>query len=141
MKIFGTESKRLLAALVFVGFAMRALTPAGYMPAPIGADGPFALCPNSNPGVSAFLSQAAGTKGHHHGAHQHNAQATPGAESKTPWEYCKFGAASGAAAPITEIQSDLPFAATPLVAVLAVTIIRARPQHIVRVRGPPSVHL
>jgi hypothetical protein len=141
MKIFGTTSRHLVTGIVFVGFALRALTPAGYMPAPIGADGPFALCPNSNPGLSLILEQVAGPKAHHHGAHNHNAQETPGAENKAPWENCKFGAASGVVAPITEIQTDIAFAATPLVAALAVSIIRARPLRTVRVRGPPPVLL
>lgn len=141
MKVFGTDMRRWVAGFVFVGFALRALTPAGYMPAPFDADGPFALCPNSNPGLSQLLSHTAGTTAHHHSVHIHNAQATPGSESDAPWETCKFGAASGAAAPLSEIQTDLSYAETPFLAVLPVSIIRPRPLRAVRVRGPPSVHL
>jgi hypothetical protein len=141
MKTFGTNSRHWLAGIVFAGFVLRALTPAGYMPAPIGADGPFALCPNSNPGLSQLLSQVGGPKAHHHGAHDHNAQGTPGAENKAPWESCKFGAASGAAAPVADIRTDIPVAAPVLVATTIVTIIRAMPLRTIRVRGPPTVHL
>lgn len=91
--------------LVLAGIALRAVVPAGYMPAPIAEGLPFVLCPGAVPGLASLAGHGPHDRGHVHG----NEEAPPG-DSGT-WDVCPFGAVFGA--------SILPPELGPLIAWLA----------------------
>jgi len=88
------------ALLLCLFLAVRGLVPAGFMPAPLGAGGPYGLCHGN--GDSAMLLQWLQREYHqHHGGHHHDdATAHSFADN-----HCNFSAAAGlAAAPSAELQ-------------------------------------
>lgn len=91
------------ACLVFLGLAMRAVMPAGYMPAPLAEGGPFVLCPGGLSGANYFLADDDGK--HAHG-HDHGAE---GEDSAVAWEFCPTGFVSGQAALTADPAVAVPF--------------------------------
>jgi hypothetical protein len=121
------------AATLVAGLVLRALTPAGYMPAALADGTPFVLCPNSTPGAGYFLDRGhdAHSQHHHHGTDQ-----KPSADS--PWEFCPFGAAFAAAAPAPEMAPTIEPGGTSDPAVAPPVIPRSAPSRAFRARGPPA---
>jgi hypothetical protein len=120
----GNRRRQLLAALMLAAFAVRALVPAGFMPAGGGAFS-IEICPE---GFSAQpLSQLP------HGGHHH-----PGG-SPTHTEHCVFGSA-GASGPVRQLAAlgalallqHAP-AARFIAAPTAVRLV-----HLPQARGPPA---
>ncbi len=63
---------------------MRAIVPAGYMPAPIAEGLPFVLCPGGAPHLAL--------SGSHHGGDAGHGPAHDDADAASPaWEFCPFG--------------------------------------------------
>jgi hypothetical protein len=85
------STRRALLSLMLVAFAVRALVPEGFMPAP-GAPLALEICPEgSGPLASSYLAH------HHHG--------TPGAHG----EHCVFGSAgAGGPAPHSSAPHFVP---------------------------------
>ena len=99
MNLTSQRQRRWLASLLAVAFVLRALIPAGFMPA---GNGSLALqiCPEGFP--SALLASVAGAE---HAAHHPDASGTHHASGTLPhvhktWTagHCAFGAAAGAPA-------------------------------------------
>jgi len=115
----GNRRRQLLAALMLAAFAVRALVPAGFMPAGGGAFS-IEICPE---GFSAQLLP----HGHHH----------PGG-SPTHTEHCVFGSA-GASGPVRQLAAPGDVALlqhTPAArCIAAATAVRL--VHLPQARGPP----
>lgn len=117
----GNRGRQLLAALMLVAFAVRALVPAGFMPASGGAFS-IEICPEG------FAAQLLPHGGHH-----------PAGGSPTHTEHCVFGSA-GASGPLRQL------AALGAIALLqhapAARLIAAptavRLVHLPQARGPPA---
>lgn len=126
-----TRLRIVLAGLIFLSLAARALTPAGYMPGSVADGTPFVLCPNSTPGAGYFLERR--DNGHAH--HQHH-QGSDDTAADAPWEFCPFGVALTPGAPAAD---PLPPFLVPGHAATAapVVILRAGPSRAFRARGPP----
>lgn len=117
----GNRGRQLLAALMLAAFAVRALVPAGFMPASGGAFS-IEICPE---GFSAQLLR--------HGGHH------PAGGSPTRTEHCVFGSA-GASGPVRQLaalgaSALLPHApaARFIAAPTAVRLV-----HLPQARGPPA---
>lgn len=97
------HQQKLLSRILWLavaGVALRAIVPAGYMPAPLSEGLPFVLCPGSAP----YLSLP-GNK-HHGGDAGH---ASTGDDAASPaWEFCPFGVFFSQAAPATEHAALAP---------------------------------
>lgn len=119
-----------LATVLVAGLALRAITPAGYMPASLADGIPFVLCHNSTPGARVFLELARGEHAHHQGS-------TP-ESSTSAWDSCPFGVAFSAAAPAYDVVAALAFDATFETAVVTAVIPRSAPSRNFQARGPPS---
>jgi hypothetical protein len=116
-------TRKLIAGVMLLAFALRALVPQGYMPA---SDRPFMveICPEGFPAELLML----GGHHHHHG----------GPHSQT--DHCVFGTACASAPPsqLASITDRLPtgfVGAAPRVAVAA----SVRLVYLPHVRGPPSL--
>ena len=84
--------------------AMRAVVPAGYMPAPLAEGGPFVLCPGGLSGANYFLAPGDGEHAHHgHG------QGADGDDGAVGWEFCPTGFVSGLTALAAEPSFAVPF--------------------------------
>jgi hypothetical protein len=62
----GPRTDRLIGLAVLF-FSIRAVVPVGYMPAPIAAGGPFALCQGTSAATLAMLSMVESKHSMHHG--------------------------------------------------------------------------
>jgi hypothetical protein len=114
---------RLIAGVMLLAFALRALIPQGFMPA---SDRPFALeiCPEGFPAQLLML----GGHHHHHG----------GPHSQT--EHCVFGTACAPGPPmqialLTHRSLTRLLHAAPVITVAALV----RLVYLPHVRGPPSL--
>jgi len=145
-----------------LGLLCRALIPAGFMPAAIGAGGPVAVCHGGLAGeifLRLELAQrqsaetAAATSGHdghaeHAGHLDHGADGGPyepvAPETEVPaadhegWEHCPFGAAFGAALLAADVVVELPFLAHSLEVVESSLPVPYRAVSSYRARAPPS---
>jgi hypothetical protein len=130
---FARRYSRFLALTFLVlGMAVRALTPAGYMPGSLADGTPFVLCPGGTPGARWFLGQGTGHAAHHHG------HAAGGDESSdASWEYCPFGAAFAVAVASSEAALPGEFHGTTEIATTPVFPLHSREPAVVRARGPP----
>lgn len=116
----GNRGRQLLAALMLTAFAVRALVPAGFMPA--GGAFSIEICPE---GFSAQLLP--------HGGHH------PPGGSPTHTEHCVFGSA-GASGPVRQLAALGAIALLPhapaarfIAAPTAVRLV-----HLPQARGPPA---
>ena len=129
----GPRPKTRLLTLLAVGFIVRALAPAGYMPAASGSGLLFELCPDRLPAGFMLPNQQGAHSHHHHDRTQSDEQA-----SSASADFCQLGHMLIAAAAVGESASvDAPFAgarftpATPYPDVAPPTVLAFRP------RGPP----
>ena len=133
---------RGVASLVVLGFLCRALIPVGFMPAVIGAGGPFALCHGGLAGefflrlesqreANATTAAASGHDGHA----AHEPALAAGHEA---WEHCPFGAAFGAALLAADVAMDLTGLAATLEIVDPSLPVPYRSVSSYRARAPPS---
>lgn len=139
-----------LAVALALGFICRALIPAGFMPAAIGAGGPIAVCHGGLAG--AFFRQIAEDRGGHgahgfahgdadsHAGHQapDTAGAAPDQASHEAWEHCPIGAAFGPAAVGGEFAPDLLTLEHELEPVEPARPAAFLPVSSYRARAPPS---
>jgi hypothetical protein len=75
---FRKSLKRALIAFAYLALTCKLLIPVGFMPAPIGAGGPIALCPGAVT-LPVFLQ---------HGG-DHDGQPNP--QGKHKWDHCPYG--------------------------------------------------
>ncbi|MDX1500620.1 MAG: hypothetical protein R3176_12010 [Woeseiaceae bacterium] len=125
------RSRWLLTALIASTFALRAATPAGYMPGSLADGTLFVLCPGSSPALAHFLETRAATTHHAHDAE--------GGSAAAPWSQCEFAAAAFAAiAPVpaaalpASMESESP-GTSPVESVPPAPILTRH------ARGPPPV--
>jgi hypothetical protein len=125
-----------VAAISVLGacLALRAVTPAGYMPGSIADGTPFVLCPGSTPGASYFLAHGATEHSHHH----HHDQGAADKSPDIPWDTCPFGAAFAVAAPTHESLPSTDVDKSFVPALLPPTIVRPGKSRVFRARGPPA---
>jgi hypothetical protein len=157
---------RSLAGFVVLGMLCRAMIPAGFMPAPIGAGGPVAICHAGLAGElfrrldaardAAATASLPGDVDPGHGSHRndrphgghdlaHDGQAgqtasdgdSPAAGHEA-WEHCPFGAAPGAALLTADVVPELPALAHSLEAIEPSLPVPFRPVVSYRARAPPS---
>lgn len=146
---------RGVAKLVVLGLLCRALIPAGFMPAAIGAGGPVAVCHGGLAGeffrrldASRDGEPAASAVAVGHGAHATHAShpdADPDAAvGQAPaadhegWEHCPFGTAFGAALLAGDAAPELPTLAQAFEAIESAFPVPYRPVSSYRARAPPS---
>jgi len=91
--------RRKLIGLILLCLAVRIVTPAGFMPAPIGEGGPFVLCPGGSSAASLIFAARAHGGGHHGDQHDHDSD-----DASRFWEFCPFGAAFGSAVIVTDVE-------------------------------------
>jgi hypothetical protein len=148
-----------LLLLAFGGFLLRALIPAGFMPAPIGEGGPVVVChaglagqmfarlAASRDGVGADHAGAHAAQGEHsaHAGHIDHASADVAADrdvlsdpAHEAWEQCPFGAAFGAALLASNFSPDLLALEHSLEIVEPSQPTAVRPISLYRARAPPS---
>ena len=127
---------RIATWLAWTAFACRALTPLGYMPAPVGEGGPFMLCPS---GAQAELVQFFDTRRDHadHGGHHHGA-GDANHEQHRDGSECPIGASFAAAIPVTLLDLDTPAPTVTLPALPAAAPVAAAPAARYHSRAPPS---
>ena len=118
--------------------ALRALTPAGYMPGSLADGTPFVLCPSSTPGAEYFLSRGQAGQAHEHHHNQADSLADTDTPDDRPWEFCPLGAAFAAAAPAHEAASTLSVDGTYLKTTAPDVLLTTPPRRIVWARGPPA---
>jgi hypothetical protein len=113
------NTRNLLVSLMLAAFAVRALIPAGFMPASSGAPA-LEICPEGFP--AALLGHAA----HHHGGgHAHS-------------DHCDFGGASPGPVAALAVAPVTPASLPSLPAKTAPRLIIVRLVHLPAARGPPS---
>ena len=155
------RSSRLgkLVLLALLAFSIRAVVPAGFMPASLADGGPFVLCRDASAATLSMMSSQVAmqasdqtqpeTSAHAHGAiHTHDSMQAPivaasstddeHATHAAAWEHCSFAAGSTAAL--------VPDQEVPVPAVLPAGIrfsppaahIQAAPFSRYRARAPPA---
>ena len=159
-----------LAGLALLGVLCRALIPAGFMPAAIGAGGPVAICHDGLAGEffrelaqarrdARFVADSAaeGIDGAH-GAHADHAghagpdalvdaanetAESPAAAQHEGWEHCPFGAAFGAALVAGDFEPALLMLAHALEPALPLQPVARQPASSYRARAPPvpAIHV
>lgn len=127
---------RIVTWLAWAGFACRALTPLGYMPAAVGDGSPFILCPS---GSQAELVQFFDSRREHahHGGHHHGAGDVNHDQHRDGSE-CPIGASFATAIPAALLDLDTlspPVAPLALPVDAPVTTAAASRYHS---RAPPS---
>ena len=123
-------SRRILLKLAVVAFALRAVVPVGFMPAPLGAGGPFILCPGG-PGGIALQSLLGEHMSHAAGEHE--------GTTHEAWEHCPVGAALAAIAPASEPSIALPRLEHVLASPYTAIPWRAAPYSAYLARAPPAI--
>jgi hypothetical protein len=126
--------RRKLTGLILLGLAVRAVMPAGYMPAPIGEGGPFVLCPGSLSGATLILAAQAQAAGHHGDQYDHGS-----GDGSHFWEFCAFGAALGAAAIGNDADLVLPVFEQVLISTRSELPARSPGLHPFDARAPPPL--
>lgn len=127
---FRGSNRRLAVWALLAGLLLRALTPAGYMPAASNSGSLFALCPEQLP--PGFVLPGA-TNGHEH----HHGSAEDGASSET--DSCQVGHMLSSAAAIGEPDPGEPFSfGAPVVSVQPAVPLRSAASFVLRSRGPPA---
>jgi hypothetical protein len=127
-----TSFRRQLAWLVFIGLALRAITPAGYMPAPLADGLPFVLCPGGVYGAAHVIASD-----HEPGGHVHHDSMRGDGGSSGGWESCPFGNAFGAAAPTADTDPVAVFFRPVSLPAQADSFIATSITHPNRARAPP----
>ncbi|HET6630489.1 MAG TPA: hypothetical protein VFG91_12000 [Woeseiaceae bacterium] len=92
------HGRHRLLQLALIGLALRAIAPAGYMPAPIADGLPFVLCPGGI-GAVAFVA-AADRAGHHHD--DGHARSDESAHDAIAWKFCPFAVLFASPGPVAE---------------------------------------
>jgi hypothetical protein len=96
-----------LLQLALIGIALRAMAPAGYMPASLAGGLPFVPCPGGFAGA-AWLP---GTRGDAHVEHGH---APDDAPAGVTWKFCPFGVLFAFLGPVEHAAlPSLPAADSP----------------------------
>ncbi len=134
-RLFSQDQRRWLISALLIALVVRALIPAGFMPA---TDRPFSfqICPDGYP---AHLLKAAHDP---HAAHQHHDDGAGDTHnhSSASFEHCVFAAAAGAG----------PFAFVPTLSAVAVSVgapefflasasVESQRHRIQQPRGPPAL--
>jgi hypothetical protein len=118
MRMVSKSTRILLVSLMLAAFALRALIPAGFMPARVT---PLALeiCPE------AFPAQLLGHAAHHHGGgHAHT-------------DHCEFGGASPGPVAASVTAPAALLCRPPPAAPAASRLLIVRLVHLPAARGPP----
>jgi hypothetical protein len=99
--IMSQGARKFIASILFVALALRALVPAGFMPA---ADHPFSLeiCPDGFPAQLLHYEMSHGHGMHHSGGASHSHDAARS-------EHCVFAAVASAGPATHALVVHLPF--------------------------------
>lgn len=144
---------RGVASLVVLGFLCRALIPAGFMPAAIGAGGPVVVCHGGLAGEffrrleeakggTAAATASAASYGEHapHGAHPGSGAPDDNSPAAVHegWEYCPFGATFGTALLAGDVAPALLIPGQALEFVEPALPVPFPPVTSYRARAPPA---
>ena len=148
-----------LALLALIAFSVRAVVPAGFMPAALADGGPFVLCRDASAATLSLIASPMAVQPHdqaptaasahaHDSVHLHDSMPTsmaPGSSATdehsthaSAWEHCPF--AAGATAALVPFN-DIPIPAVAPVRIQfppAVQLRFAEPFNRYRARAPPA---
>lgn len=114
VRLISISRQHVFAALA-AALLLRAMIPAGFMPAAIGAGFPLQVCPSGLPGGA--LQRLAGAAGHdHHHHHHHNHEHHTGGDGAAyTAEQCPIGHLLAAAAIPVTLDFSVPRPAAPAI--------------------------